>query len=122
MGYWIGSGSRRVGVVELLLEESEKVIVLDLGETRGGGTGEVPKRWCGVIHGLVRAGRKERCVGVDGRDIKRKEGRVAVKTERVWEDKGGNDRTGSMIDSSHSLLGPSPSPTSSRQTARPLSS
>lgn len=40
MGYWIGAGRRRVGV-ELLLEESEEVIVLDLGESRGG-TGEIP--------------------------------------------------------------------------------
>jgi hypothetical protein len=58
MGYWIGSGSRGLRV-ELLLEESEEVVVLDLGETRGG-TGEIPEGRGGVIHGLVRVGRKER--------------------------------------------------------------
>jgi len=70
MGYWIGAGSRGVRI-ELLLEESEKVIVLDLGESRGG-TGEIPEGWGGVIHGLVRVGKKERRVGGGGRDIKRK--------------------------------------------------
>ena len=69
MGYWIGTGSRGVRV-ELLLEESEKVIVLDLRETRGG-TGEIPEGRGGVFHGLVRVGKKERWVGGRGRDIKR---------------------------------------------------
>jgi hypothetical protein len=58
MGYWKGRGSRGLGV-ELLLEESEKVVVWDLGQTRGG-TGEIPEGRCGVIHGLVRVGRKEK--------------------------------------------------------------
>jgi hypothetical protein len=77
VGYWIGTGRRGVGVVELLLEEREKVVVLDLGETRGG-TGEVPKGWCSVIHGLVRAGRRERWMS-GGRERYKE----AVKTGRI---------------------------------------
>lgn len=70
MGYWIGAGGRRVRI-ELLLEESEKVIVLDLGETRGG-TGEIPEGRGSVIHGLIRVGKKERWRGGGGGDINRK--------------------------------------------------
>ncbi len=73
MGYWIGIGSRRV-CVELLLEESEKVVVVHLGETRGG-TGEIPEGRSGVIHGLVRA-EKER--EMDGGEERYKEGESRV--------------------------------------------
>jgi hypothetical protein len=67
--YGIGGGSRGIGI-ELLLEESEKVIVLNLGETRRG-TGEIPEGWGSVIHGLLRVGRKGRWVLGRG-DIKRR--------------------------------------------------
>jgi hypothetical protein len=65
VGYWIGAGSRSVRI-ELLLEESEKVVVLDLGESRGG-TGEIPEGWGSVIHGLARVGKKERRMRGGGR-------------------------------------------------------
>jgi hypothetical protein len=92
VGYWIGAGRRRVG--ELLLEESEKVVVLDLGETRG--TGEIPEGRGGVIHGLIRVGKKERWMGGGGRDISRKREGERGEKRRVLrrDDKGGRDCTG----------------------------
>lgn len=101
MGYWIGSGRRGGLGVELLLEESKKVVVLDLGKSRGG-TGEVPEGRGGVVHGLVREGRRGK-EEVWGR-------------ERYKERRGGGERETESRDETikgeHSTLSRRPDPLS----------